>query len=194
MKLQEFRSREILAGYGIPTLPGEVATSPDGARDAAGRIGGPVVVKAQVLAGGRGKAGGVRLAADPDEAAARAADILGLVIGGSVVHTVFVVPAVEIAHEYYLAVVLDRAAKAVTIIASAEGGVEIEEVAHTNPDAVLRHALDPLTGLQPHDVEAVAAFLAIPGCIGPCSARSSRAWSMPFSARTRSWRRSTRWP
>ena len=162
MKLQEFRSREILAGHGVPTLGGEVATTPEQARQAAARIGGPVVVKAQVLAGGRGKAGGVKLAATPDEAEARAADILGLVIGGSVVRTLFVVPAVDIAREYYLGAVLDRAAKAVVIIASAEGGVEIEEVAQTNPEAVLRHALDPLVGLQTDDVEAVTTFLAIP--------------------------------
>jgi succinyl-CoA synthetase beta subunit len=162
VKLQEFRSREILAGHGVPTLLGEVATTPEQARDAAARIGRPVVVKAQVLAGGRGKAGGVKLAATPDEAKARAADILGLVIGGSVVRTLFIVPAVDIAHEYYLAVVLDRAAKAVVIIASAEGGVEIEEVAHSNPDAVLRHPLDPLASLQPADVDAVTTFLAIP--------------------------------
>ncbi len=162
MKLQEFRSREILAGHGVPTLQGEVATTPEQARQAATRIGRPVVVKAQVLAGGRGKAGGVKLAATPEEAEARAADILGLVIGGSVVHALFIVPAVDIAHEYYLAVVLDRAAKAVVVIASAEGGVEIEEVAHANPEAVLRHPLDPLAGLRPADIEAVTAFLAIP--------------------------------
>jgi succinyl-CoA synthetase beta subunit len=162
VKLQEFRSREILAGHGVPTLAGEVATTPGQARQAAARIGGPVVVKAQVLAGGRGKAGGVKLAATPDEAEARAADILGLVIGGSVVRTLFVVPAVDIVHEYYLGAVLDRAAKAVVIIASAEGGVEIEEVALTNPEAVLRHSLDPLAGLQPADIDAVTTFLAIP--------------------------------
>jgi succinyl-CoA synthetase beta subunit len=163
VKLQEFRSKEILARHGIPTLPGEVATSPEEARAAAQRHGVPGVVKAQVLAGGRGKAGGVKLAASPDEAADRAAEILALQIAGGPVRTLLVTPAVDIAHEYYLALVLDRAAKAVTVIASAEGGVEIEEVAHTNPAAVLRHPLDPLAGLQPEDVATVAAFLAIPG-------------------------------
>ncbi|MGH2463080.1 MAG: ADP-forming succinate--CoA ligase subunit beta [Candidatus Limnocylindria bacterium] len=162
MKLQEFRSKEILARHGIPTLPGEIATTPAAARAAAERLGVPVVVKAQVLAGGRGKAGGVKLAADPAEAEARAAEILGLVIAGTPVHTVLVTPAVDIGHEYYLAVILDRSAKAVAVIASAEGGVEIEEVAHSNPSAVLRHHLNPLLGLQPDDVEAVSSFLAIP--------------------------------
>jgi succinyl-CoA synthetase beta subunit len=162
VKLQEFRSKEILARHGIPTLPGEVTTTPAGARAIAGQLAVPVVVKAQVLAGGRGKAGGVKLAATPDEAEARAADILGLIIAGGPVRTVLVTPAVDIGHEYYLSAVLDRGAKAVTLIASAEGGIEIEEVAHTQPDAVLRHSLDPLAGLQPADVETVTAFMAIP--------------------------------
>ena len=162
MKLQEFRSKEILARHGIPTLPGEVATTPAMAREAAERLGGPVVVKAQVLAGGRGKAGGVKLAADPGEAEARAAEILRLEIAGTPVRKVLVTPAVEIAHEYYLAAILDRAAKAVTVIASAEGGIEIEEVARTNPSAVLRHPLHPLIGMQADDVATLSEFLDIP--------------------------------
>jgi succinyl-CoA synthetase beta subunit len=161
VKLQEFRSKEILARHGIPTLPGEVATTPAIARAAAERLGRPVVVKAQVLAGGRGKAGGVKLAADPAEAEARAAEVLRLEIAGTPVRKVLVTPAVEIAHEYYLAVILDRAAKAVTVIASAEGGIEIEEVARANPNAVLRHPLHPLIGLQADDVAAVSEFLDI---------------------------------
>jgi succinyl-CoA synthetase beta subunit len=162
VKLQEFRSKEILARHGIPTLPGEIATTPAAARAAAERLGVPVVVKAQVLAGGRGKAGGVKLAADPAEAEARAAEILALHIAGAPVHTVLVTPAVVIAHEYYLAVILDRAARAVTLIASAEGGIDIEDVAQTDPAAVLRLPLHPLIGLQPHNVRAVTFFLAIP--------------------------------
>lgn len=161
MKLQEFRSKEILARHRIPTLPGEVTTTPAGARQIAERLAVPVVVKAQVLAGGRGKAGGVKLAATPDEAEARATDILGLTIAGGRVRTVLVTPAVDIGHEYYLSAILDRGAKAVTLIASAEGGIEIEEVAHTQPGAVLRHSLDPLAGLQAADVETVTAFLDI---------------------------------
>jgi len=162
MKLQEYRSKEILARHGVPLLAGEVATTPEAARDAAERIGGAVVVKAQVLVGGRGKAGGVKLAATPAEAEERAREILGLDIKGVTVRTLLIAPAAEIAHEYYLGLILDRAAKAVTIIASAEGGVEIEETARTNPEAILRHSIDALIGLQDYQVRSTAFFLGIP--------------------------------
>jgi succinyl-CoA synthetase beta subunit len=162
MKLQEYRSKEILARYGVPQLPGETATSAEEARAAAQRIGGAVVVKAQVLVGGRGKAGGVKLAATPEEAEERAREIIGLEIKGVTVRTVLVAPAAEIANEYYLGLILDRAAKAVTVIASAEGGVEIEETARTNPEAILRLALHPLIGLQDHNVRRASFFLGIP--------------------------------
>ncbi len=162
MKLQEYRSKEILARHGVPVSAGETATSPEETRAAAGRIGGPVVIKAQVLVGGRGKAGGVKLAADPDEAAARAGEIIGLVIKGVTVRTVLVAPAARIAKEYYLGLILDRAGQAVTIIASADGGVEIEETARTNPAALLRLPLHPLIGLQEHQVRRVGFFLGLP--------------------------------
>jgi len=162
VKLQEYRSKEILARHGVPVAAGEIATTPEQARDAAERIGGPVVVKAQVLVGGRGKAGGVKLAATPDEAAARTAEIIGLDIKGVRVRTVLVAPAAKIAKEYYLGLILDRGAGAVTIIASAEGGVEIEETARTNPGAILRLPLHPLIGLQEHQVRRVGFFLGLP--------------------------------
>jgi succinyl-CoA synthetase beta subunit len=162
VKLQEYRSKEILARHDVPLLAGETATTPEEARAAAERIGGPVVVKAQVLVGGRGKAGGVKLAATPDEAEARARDILGMDIKGITVRTVLIAPAADIAKEFYLGLILDRAARAVTIIASAEGGVEIEETAKTNPDAILRLSLHPLLGLQEHDVRRTTFFLGIP--------------------------------
>ena len=162
MKLQEYRSKEILARHDVPLLAGDTATTPADARAAAERIGGPVVVKAQVLVGGRGKAGGVKLAATPEEAEARAADILGMDIKGITVRTVLVAPAADIATEFYLGLILDRAAKAITVIASAEGGVEIEETAKTNPDAILRLPLHPLLGLQDHDVRRTSFFLGIP--------------------------------
>ena len=117
MKLQEYRSKEILARHGMPLLAGEVATTPEEARAAAERIGGPVVVKAQVLVGGRGKAGGVKLAATPDEAEQRAREIIGLDIKGVTVKTVLLAPAADIAKEFYLGLILDRGAKAVTVIA-----------------------------------------------------------------------------
>ncbi len=162
MKLQEYRSKEILAAHGVPLLAGEIATTPEEARAAAQRIGGQVVVKAQVLVGGRGKAGGVKLAADANEAEQRARDILGMQIKGITVRTVLVAPAADIAKEYYLGLILDRAAKAITVIASAEGGVEIEETAKTNPDAIMRLPLHPLLGLQDHDTRRVFYFLGLP--------------------------------
>jgi succinyl-CoA synthetase beta subunit len=162
VKLQEYRSKEILARHGVPLQAGETATSPEDALAAAERIGGPVVVKAQVLVGGRGKAGGVKLAATPDEAAERAREIIGLDIKGTTVKTVLIAPAAEIAHEYYLGLILDRAAKAITVIASAEGGVEIEETARTNPEAILRLPLHPLLGLQDHEARRIGFFLGIP--------------------------------
>ena len=162
MKLQEYRSIEILARHGVPHLAGAIATTPEQARAAAADIGAPVVVKAQVLVGGRGKAGGVKLASTPDEAADRAREIIGLDIKGTTVKTVLIAPAADIAHEYYLGLILDRASRAITVIASAEGGVEIEEVAQTNPDAILRLILHPLIGLQDHETRRVAFFLGIP--------------------------------
>ena len=124
-----------------------MASSADEAAQAAAAFAGPVVVKAQVLAGGRGKAGGVKLANSPEEAGAVAVHILGLEIGGEQVRRVLVAPAVAIARELYLGVVIDRAAQSLVLMASAEGGVEIEEVAVTNPSAIMRVGVDPLAGL-----------------------------------------------
>jgi succinyl-CoA synthetase beta subunit len=162
VKLQEFRSKEILARHGVPLLAGQTAKTPEQARAAAADIGGAVIVKAQVLVGGRGKAGGVKLAQGPDEAEQKAREIIGLDIKGTMVKTVLVAPAADIAHEYYLGLILDRANRAVTVIASAEGGVEIEETAKTNPDAILRLPLHPLIGLQEHETRRIGFFLGIP--------------------------------
>jgi succinyl-CoA synthetase beta subunit len=174
VKLQEYRSKEILARFGVPLLAGEPATSADEARAIAERIGGPVVVKAQVLVGGRGKAGGVKLASTAAEAEVRAAEILGMDIKGITVRTVLVAPAAEIAKEYYLGLILDRAARAITVIASAEGGVEIEETAKTNPDAILRLPLHPLLGLQEHESRRIGFFLGIPADLRKDFARVMR--------------------
>jgi len=162
VKLQEYRSKEILARHGVPLLEGETATTPEEASAAAQRIGGPVVVKAQVLVGGRGKAGGVKLASTPAEAAEKAREIIGLDIKGTTVKTVLIAAAADIAHEYYLGLILDRASRAITVIASADGGIEIEETAKTNPDAILRLPLHPLIGLQEHEVRRTSFFLGIP--------------------------------
>ena len=162
MKLQEYRSKEILAQYGVPLQAGQTATTPDEAAAAARTIARPVVIKAQVLVGGRGKAGGVKLADTPEEAAQAARAILGMSIKGITVRTVLVAPAASIAKEFYLGLILDRAAKAIAVIASAEGGVEIEETARTHPEAILRLRLHPLIGLQEHNIRRVGYFLGIP--------------------------------
>ena len=132
-------------------------------RRAAAAIGGQVVVKAQVLSGGRGKAGGVKLANLPEEAGAVAAQILGLRIGGEPVRRVLVAPAVDISREIYLGVVIDRTAQSLVLMASAEGGVDIEEVAATNPSAILREAVDPLAGLPDWQARQIGFALGLDG-------------------------------
>ncbi|MEK7329983.1 MAG: ATP-grasp domain-containing protein, partial [Candidatus Eisenbacteria bacterium] len=126
MNLHEYQGRELFARFGIPVLPGQVAETPEEAREIAGNLGGTVVIKAQVLVGGRGKAGGVQLAHTPDEAFEKTRNILALTIKGLPVRKVLVAGAAEIARELYLAIVLDRSKKLPLIMLSAEGGVEIE--------------------------------------------------------------------
>jgi succinyl-CoA synthetase beta subunit len=149
MNLHEYQGKELFARYGLPVLPGQVAGTPEEARDIAASLGGTVVIKAQVQAGGRGKAGGVKLAHDPEEAFARAADILALTIKGLPVRKVLVAKAADIAREYYCAIVMDREKKAPLVMLSAEGGVEIEEVARTAPEKLVRFHI-PLEGLRPY--------------------------------------------
>ena len=148
MNIHEYQAADLLAGYGIPTNPGTVATTPDEAQAAAQAAGSLVVVKAQVHSGGRGKAGGVKLARTPEEAKAAAEAILGLDIRGHIVHKVLVAPGVAIAREFYLGVVLDRPNRQVVVMASAEGGVEIEEVAQTHPEKIRTAHVDPWLGLH----------------------------------------------
>jgi succinyl-CoA synthetase beta subunit len=149
MNIHEYQAAELLARYGIPTNPGIVATTPEEAEAAASKLGGGlVVVKAQVHTGGRGKAGGVKLAKTPADANVAAEAILGLDIRGHTVHKVLIAPGVSIAREFYLGVVLDRPNRKLVIMASAEGGVEIEEVAKTNPDAIRTAHVDPHLGLH----------------------------------------------
>ena len=167
MKLQEFHARELLAAAGLPVPPGRVATSPAEAGTvarellAAGARG--VVVKAQVLVGGRGKAGGVKLAGTPEEAEQVAAQILGMTIKGIVVRKVLVAPASDIRHEYYLGAVLDRAAQRILVMGSAEGGVEIEQVAREKPDAIVRVHAHPHLGLLDYQARQVALALGLTG-------------------------------
>jgi succinyl-CoA synthetase beta subunit len=148
MDVHEYQAAEILANYGIPVNPGKVATTPEEARAIATELGGTVVVKAQVHTGGRGKAGGVKLATSPQEALAGAEAILGMDIRGHTVNKVLVAKGADIATEFYLGVVLDRPNRKVLVMASAEGGVEIEEVARTDPEKIIRKLGDPLLGFR----------------------------------------------
>ena len=150
MDLYEYQGKQLFARQGIPVPEGEVANTPQEARAAAERIGGKVVIKAQVQVGGRGKAGGIKLAENPAEAEARASEILGMDIKGHTVHRVWVEQASEIAKEYYASITFDRAEKKPLIMLSAEGGVDIEEVAANRPEALARLHVDPLTGFQQH--------------------------------------------
>jgi succinyl-CoA synthetase beta subunit len=149
LDLYEFQGKELFRRYGIPVSEGRLATTPEEARAAAAELGGPVVVKAQVLIGGRGKAGGIKLAQTPEEAEARAADILGMDIRGHTVRKVWIEAASEIAREYYLSLTLDRSAKKPLFIFTTQGGVDIEEVAASSPDALVRLHVDPLEGCHP---------------------------------------------
>jgi succinyl-CoA synthetase beta subunit len=147
--LYEYQGKELFRRYGIPVSEGRLATTPEEARAAAEELGGQVVVKAQVLTGGRGKAGGVKLAEGADDAEAKARDILGLDIRGHVVRKVWVEQASDIAKEYYLSITFDRGAKKVLYMLTTEGGVDIEEVAATRPEALARLHVDVLEGFQP---------------------------------------------
>jgi len=149
MDLYEYQGKQLFAKFGIPVSDGRVATTPEEARRAAEELGGPVVVKAQVLTGGRGKAGGVKLADGPDDAEQKAKDIIGLDIRGHVVRTLWIEQASDIAKEYYLSITFDRGAKRPLFMFTTEGGVEIEDVAANNPDALVRLHIDPLEGYQP---------------------------------------------
>jgi len=148
--LYEYQGKQLFARFGIPVSDGRLATTPEEARAAAEEIGGPVVVKAQVLTGGRGKAGGVKLAKDPAEAEAKAHDILGLDINGHIVRRIWIEQASDIAKEYYLSITFDRGTKQPLFMLTTEGGVEIEQVAEENPDALARLHVDPLEGFQPY--------------------------------------------
>ncbi|MDW8338108.1 MAG: ADP-forming succinate--CoA ligase subunit beta [Thermoleophilia bacterium] len=149
MDLYEYQGKELFRAAGIPVSDGRLATSPPEAREAALELGGAVVVKAQVLTGGRGKAGGIKLAASPAEAEERARDILGMDIRGHVVHRVWVERASDIAREYYLSVTFDRSAKRPLFLFTTQGGVDIEEVAARTPEALVRLHVDPLEGYRP---------------------------------------------
>ena len=156
MKLHEFQSKQLFAKYGIPIPKGEVATTPEDARRIARDLGKRVVIKAQVLVGGRGKAGGVKLANTPDDAERVAGQILGMDIKGLTVRKVLVDEAADIRNEIYLGIVLDRVQRRAVMMASAAGGMDIEEVARTQPEKIIRVAIDPFLGLREYQTRQIA--------------------------------------
>jgi len=157
--LYEHQARDVFAAHGVPVPRGAVADSPAEAADRARELGGPVVVKAQVKTGGRGKAGGVQLARTPEEAREKAEAILGMDIKGHTVHRVLVTEASDIAEEYYLSFLLDRSNRTFLAMCSAEGGVEIEQLAAERPDAILKVPVDPLRGVDAETAARIASAL-----------------------------------
>ncbi|MGQ9502745.1 MAG: ADP-forming succinate--CoA ligase subunit beta [Anaerolineae bacterium] len=177
MKLHEYQSKRIFTRYGLPVPQGNIATTPSEARQIAHLLGRPVVVKAQVLAGGRGKAGGIRLARDAAEAEEAARQIIGMSIKGLTVHKVLVECAAEIDREMYMGIVIDRTRRKPVMIVSAQGGVEIEELARNNPDAIFRLLIDPLRGLMDYQARNLAFDLGLhSGFIRPFTAIAHDLW------------------
>jgi succinyl-CoA synthetase beta subunit len=162
LNLHEYQSKARFAAYGIPVPQGKVATTSDEAYAIALELGGPVVVKSQVLVGGRGKAGGIKLAKTPEEARDRAREILGMSIKNHIVRKVLVDPAANIAQEIYLGITNDRAAAKPVLMASSEGGVEIEEVNRRNPELIIREHIDPFMGLYNYQTIKVAVGIDLP--------------------------------
>jgi len=159
MDIHEYQAKERFRSVGIPVPPGRVVRTPEEAEVVAEGYGGTVVIKAQVHSGGRGKAGGVKLAEDPAEARDYASEILGMDINGLLVDKVLVTPAEDIDTEAYVGVLLDRKAQAATFMVSAEGGIDIEEVARTSPSAIRKLSVDPRYGMLPHQAYWLASFL-----------------------------------
>jgi succinyl-CoA synthetase beta subunit len=159
VNIHEYQAKEIFRKYGIPIPPGEVATTPEEAEAIARKFGTTVVIKAQVHAGGRGKAGGVKLAKTPADAKSIAAQILKLTIKGLPVQKVLVTPAADIASEAYVGIIVDRASRRPVFMASPAGGIDIEEVAAKTPDKILRRPVDPRYGLQLYEAMQLAFFL-----------------------------------
>src|SRR3981081_2471775 len=156
MDLLEYEGKQLFARHGLRVSPGRAVSTVDGAVSAANEVGYPVVVKAQVLIGGRGKAGGVKLAADESEAREHAQNILGMDIKGHIVRTLWIEHASDIASEYYASVLLDRSAKRPLVMFSVEGGVDIEQVAEETPEKLIRHHVDPLAGLSREEAVSIA--------------------------------------
>jgi succinyl-CoA synthetase beta subunit len=162
VNLHEYQAKRLFAQHGVPIPRGDIATSPTEARDVARELGGRVVVKSQVLIGGRGKAGGIKLANSPDEAEEMAAQILGMDIKGYTVRKVLVDQAADIKQEIYTAVLIDRKKRLPMLMASASGGMDIEEVAATDPDKIFKIFIDPTIGLRSYQTTYVASGMNLP--------------------------------
>ncbi len=159
MKVHEYQAREIFARYGIPVLQGEVCATPEEARKIAEKLQKSVVIKAQVQVGGRGKAGGIKLAKNPEEAEKLAKEILGMEIKGITVEKIMVTEAIDIKEELYVGMVIDRAGKKIALMTSEAGGIEIEEVARNTPDKIHKIGVDPLVGLKNYQIQRLVAPL-----------------------------------
>ena len=180
MDLFEYQGKQYFARFGIPVSPGGVAVTVDEAVEQAEQAGYPVVVKAQVQVGGRGKAGGIKLANDADEVRTHAGNILGMDIKGHTVERVWVERASDIDEEYYASFTLDRAAKQHLLMLSAQGGVDIEEVAATDPEAIVKLHIDPVDGLSPEQRDrppSTRRSLTVPSTASPASWSSSTSAS-----------------
>jgi succinyl-CoA synthetase beta subunit len=162
VKIHEYQAKDILARYGIPIQPGRVAYTPEEAEEIARELGGPVVIKAQVYVGGRGKAGGIQFGDTPEEARTAAAKVLGMNIKGLTVEKVLVVSKLEIKEEYYLGIILDRKSQAPVVMVSKAGGIDIEEVAATTPEKIIQRPIDMCWGLRPFEARMILARAGLP--------------------------------
>ena len=167
MDLFEYQARDLFAKHGVPVLKGIVATTPEEAKAAAEEIGGLTVIKAQVKTGGRGKAGGVKLAKNPDEAYEHAQQILGMDIKGHTVHRVLVAQGADIAEEYYFSILLDRANRSYLAMCSVEGGMEIEQLAAERPEALAKVEVDPLVGIDSAKAQEIVEAAGFPADLQP---------------------------
>ena len=171
MKIHEYQAKDVLARYGIPVQPGRVAFTPEEAEAIAREIGGPVVIKAQVYVGGRGKAGGIQFGDTPEQSRAAAAKVLGMDIKGLTVEKVLVVSKLDIKEEYYLGIILDRASQAPVVMVSQAGGIDIEEVAATTPEKIIKYPIDMRWSLRPFEARDIVARAGLPSpIIGKASA------------------------
>jgi succinyl-CoA synthetase beta subunit len=177
--LYEYQAKDLFHAHGVPVLPGRVVTTSAQAGEAAAELGGSVVVKAQVKTGGRGKAGGVQLAHTPEEAQRKAAAILGMDITGHTVHRVLVTPACDIVEEYYLSFLLDRTHRTFLAMASVQGGMEIEEVARTAPEALAKVPVDPRSGVDAAQAAAIIEAAAFPAEVAQAATEAVlRLWEV----------------